>query len=164
MLVEHALEPLIGWDGFELTRKVLVFLLRLGGDEAVAEIGAPLQETSPAPCIAALLGRGDPGGHEPAHDHLRGLALFGAALDQEIDHSSDAGEEVLARRTVLTPVCGAPPLRLRLGPAKARLKIDERLQILLQEALLGKLGDGTGLRARSCPRSQARADGPGAAL
>jgi hypothetical protein len=42
---------------------------------------------------------------------------------------------------VLTPVCGAPPLRLRLGPAKARLKIDERLQILLQEALLGKLGD-----------------------
>jgi hypothetical protein len=61
MLVEHALEPLIGWDGFELTRKVLVFFLRRGGDEAVAEIGAPLQETSPDPCIAALLGRGDPG-------------------------------------------------------------------------------------------------------
>ena len=60
ILVEHALEPLIGWDGFELTRKVLVFFLRRGGDEAVAEIGAPLQETSPAPCIAALLGRGTP--------------------------------------------------------------------------------------------------------
>jgi hypothetical protein len=111
MLVEHALEPLIGWDGFELTRKVLVFFLRRGGDEAVAEIATPRDVST-----------GDPGGHEPAHDRLRGLALSEPPLTWR---SITAATRARSARSGAYAGLRRSPLALRLGPAKARLKIDE---------------------------------------
>src|SRR6478672_7231278 len=130
MLVEHALEPLIGWDGFELTRKVLVFFLRRGGDEAVAEIGAPLQETTPAPCIAALLGRGTPAAMS------RRMTICAASPSWEpplTRRSITAATRARSSRSADGAYAGLRRSPLALAPwaGEARLKIDERLQILL---------------------------------
>jgi hypothetical protein len=107
----------------------------------VGELRTPFEEAFPAPCIAPLLRRRNPCGHEPAHDDLSRLAFVGASLDQEVDHGGAPGEQDLARRALLAPVGHARPLRLRHELTEARLKRDERLQILLRNPLLGELGD-----------------------
>jgi len=105
----------------------------------MAKIYPPFEQALPAPSIAPRCGGGTPRTDKPAHEELCSFRPVGADLDQEIDHWGAAGEQDLAWRALLVPVGDALASHLRNDLTKARLEIDERLQILSGQARLGEL-------------------------